>query len=73
MDAINWLLINAGLAVLWLWEGVKSAFGAVGEALDAVLNPVLSPLLSLLNPVCTAIGDAVYALFAPCPSGWGSR
>ncbi len=67
MEKINWLLINAGLAVLWLWEGVKSAFGAVGGALDAVLNPVLSPLLSLLNPGCTAIGDAVYAAFAPLP------
>ncbi len=67
MDALNWLLINAGLAVLWLWEAAKACFGAAWSVLDAALNPILSPLFSLLNPPCTALGDAVFAILGPLP------
>lgn len=67
MDPLNWVLINAGLAVLWLWEATKTCFGVAWAALDTVLNPILSPLLSVLNPLCTAVGDAVYAVFNPLP------
>ncbi len=70
MEAINWLLINAGDAVLWLWAGVKAVFGWLFGSLDAVLNPVLSPALGVVNPICTAIGDAVYAALRPLPV-WG--
>ena len=67
MDALNWLLINAGDAALAAWAALKSACAAVFGALDAVLNPVLSPVLGFLNPVFTVIGDGVYAVLAPLP------
>jgi hypothetical protein len=35
--------------------------------LDVAVEPVLSPLLSVLNPICTAIGDVIYAVLDPLP------
>ena len=67
MSALNWVLINAGDALLWLWGAVKSLFGALGSGLDTLLNPVLSPLLAVLSPICTKIGDGVFALLSPLP------
>ncbi len=67
MNAVNWLLINIGEAVLSLWEGLKTLFGWLFDFLDALLNPILVPVLSVLNPICTAIGDGVYALLSPLP------
>ena len=71
MDALNWLLINAGDAALAAWAALKSACAAVFGALDAVLNPVLSTVLAFLNPVFTVIGDGVYAVLSPLPVGLG--
>ncbi len=67
MSIINWLLVNGGDATLWLWAGVKHALTAAWHWVDALVNPVLSPLFAALNPVCTAIGDAVYAPLAALP------
>jgi hypothetical protein len=67
MDAVNWLLINVGNAILWLWDLAIGLLKALLGMLDALLNPVLSPTLALLNPICTAIGDVVYAVLAPVP------
>ena len=67
MDAVNWLLLNGGHAVQWLCGIVKALFGWVFAALDVVLNPVLSPLLALVNPLCTLLADGVYAAFSPLP------
>lgn len=71
MSVINWLLVNGGDAALWLWAGVKHALTEAWHWIDALVNPVLSPLLSALNPICTAIGDAVYAPLAPLPVWFG--
>ncbi|UCE58314.1 MAG: hypothetical protein JSU63_12825 [Phycisphaerales bacterium] len=67
MGTVNWLLINLAAAVIWLWEGIRGFFAAVFTALDSVLNPVLSPVLAFLNPICTTIGDGIYALLGPLP------
>ena len=67
MDAINWLLINGANAFWWLWDLLVTVLSAVWGVLDAVLNPVLSPVLSVLNPICTVIGDGVYAVLGPLP------
>jgi len=67
LDALNWVLIHVANALLVAWEGIKAAFGAVFRALDVILEPVLSPLLALLNPLCTAVGDIVYAVLGPLP------
>ena len=71
MSAINWLLVNGGDAALWLWAGVKHALTEAWHWVDPLVNPVLSPLFAVLNPVCTAIGDAVYAPLAALPSWLG--
>lgn len=67
MEAVNWLLINGANAVLWLWGLIKSLLVGFFSALDTVLNPVLSPVLALLNPICTTIGDAAYAVLGLLP------
>ncbi|MCK4340829.1 MAG: hypothetical protein KAY37_03805 [Phycisphaerae bacterium] len=67
MAAVNWLLINAGNAGLWLWDVIKAFFGGVFEFLDMVLNPVLSPVFAVVNPICTWSCDGVYAVLSPLP------
>lgn len=71
MDTVDWVLINAGDALLWLGGALKGLFLALGGALDTVLNPVLSPVLAFLNPAFTAVGDAVYAGLSRLPAWAG--
>jgi hypothetical protein len=67
MDAVNWLLIHVADALLALGGAIKVVFGAIFHALDVAVEPILSPLLSVLNPICTAIGDVIYAAVDPLP------
>ncbi len=67
MDFINSVLINGAEAVLWAWDLLSTFFGWVFRSLDAILNPILSPLLAFLNPICTWLGDVVYAVLSPFP------
>lgn len=71
MNAINWLLIHAGNAALAAWHALASVAAAVWEPVDRVLNFVLSPLLAVLNPLCTAVGDGIYWLLSPLPTWLG--
>jgi hypothetical protein len=64
-------LIEIAGAVLAFWAFAKTLFGWIGSCLDAILQPVMSPLLRLLNPPCTAIADAVYKLLSPFPPWLG--
>lgn len=69
MGWVESFLIGAGdfarSAATAIADGAASLFGA----LDAILNPVLSPVLSVLNPVCTFLGDITYAMLGWLP-GW---
>lgn len=67
MEVVNWLLVNGAEALRFLWALLAYVFGGLFAALDGILNPVLSPALAALNPVCTAIGDLVYAMLRPLP------
>ena len=67
MDFINSVLIYGAEAVLWVWDLLSTFFGWLFGALDAILNPILSPLLAFLNPICTWLGDVVYAVLSPFP------
>ena len=67
MDFINSVLINGAEAVLWVWDLLSTFFGWLFGSLDAILNPILSPLLAFLNPICTWLGDVVYAVLSPFP------
>ena len=67
MDLVNWLFINIADALRWLGTVIAAFFGAVFHALDVILNPILAPVLAVVNPICTAIGDGVYAVLAPFP------
>jgi len=60
-------LIAVAQAVLAFWALVKTIFAWIGAGLDTILQPVLSQLLRLLNPICTIVADAVYKLFQPFP------
>ena len=61
MAVINWLLINGANAVRWLVDLLIDVLATVWSWLDIVLQPVLSTLLWVLNPVLTMVGDAIYA------------
>jgi len=67
MNFLGWLLTNIAYAFWWLWDIVVDVAGVAFAALDALLNPILSPLLRVVNPICTWIGDAVYAVLSPLP------
>ena len=67
MNFLERTLVLVAHAVLAVWEFTKSFFAWVGAVLDAILQPVLSPLLRLLNPVCTKVTDAAYKLLDPFP------
>lgn len=67
MNTLNWLLLNGAEVVLSAWHALESAAVWAWSVIDAILNPILSPLLSLLNPLCTRLGDAIYAAIAPLP------
>src|SRR3990172_8011637 len=67
MDFINSVLIYGAEAVLWGWDLLSTFFAWLFRSLDAILNPILSPLLAFLNPICTWLGDVVYALLIPFP------
>jgi hypothetical protein len=71
MHALNWLLINGAAACLWLWGLIANVFGWAWAGVDTLLNPVLSPVLAVLNPVCRTIGDWVYAGLSPLPAWLG--
>lgn len=67
VDALNWVLTHGADAVLAVWELMKAVFGFIFHGLDVIVEPVLSPLLALLNPICTSIGDVVYAVLGSLP------
>lgn len=67
MDFVNSVLIYGAEAVLWVWDLLSTFFGWLFGSLDAILNPILSPLLAFLNPICTRLGDVVYAVLSPFP------
>ena len=60
MSALNWLLISGGNAAAWLWDHIIHLLTLLWQGIDIVVNPLLSPVLALLNPVCTVVGDAIY-------------
>ncbi len=71
MSVINWVLIHGAEAVRWLWDVVVEFLAWLWGVLDGLLNPILSPVLAALNPVCTALGDAVYFVLGFLPITWG--
>jgi len=67
MTIINWILLNAGYAALWLGHAIAVVFGTVFGALDALLNPVLARIVAVVNVAGTWVGDIVYAVLRPLP------
>lgn len=69
MGLIESFLVSAGDFVRSTGSVIADGAAQVFGAIDAVLNPILSPLLSILNPICTFLGDVTYALLGWLP-GW---
>lgn len=71
VQTLTKLLLDASDLVLeacsWTYEAAATVFGAV----NVVLAPILSLLLRLVNPVATALGDAMYAVLSPLPAWFG--
>ncbi len=71
METLNNLLLGSGDLALSAWEAIKAFFVIVFGAIDTYLGPVLSPLFGVLNPICTTLGDAMYAVLSPFPAWLG--
>jgi hypothetical protein len=61
------LLLSIGDFVLGTWDAILYGLVGLWRIIDYVLQPVMSPLLSVLNPICTKIGDAAYAILNVFP------
>ena len=61
------ILNDVGGGVLAVWDAIVSGAVSVWHGVDYVVQPVMSPLLSALNPVCNTLGDLVYAAFSSFP------
>ncbi len=71
MSSLSHLLISVAHAVLALWAAMKSLFGWIATGLETILQPVMSPLLRILNPICTTMADVVYKLLDAFPPWFG--
>lgn len=71
MNFLNNFIISAAEFVLSIWEGTKDILLAFGSLLDSILNPILSLLLLLLNPISNFLGDVVYTILSPLPVWFG--
>lgn len=69
MGLIESMLIRGGEMARSAWDAIAAAMGWVFGLIHAVLNPVLAPVLSLLNTVCTFLGDILYGALGLLP-GW---
>lgn len=67
MNMIGSLLIWLGDVVRAGGHVVLDCFVWVWSGIDACLQPIMSPVLSVLNPLCTTIGDGIYFLLRPFP------
>lgn len=67
VEAINWLLLGIGNIVLAVWDGTLTGLQWLIAGIDSLLNPILSPVLSVLNPACNWAGDLFYSLFGRFP------
>lgn len=67
VQAINWVLIHGCNVLISVWGFIKAVFGAIFHTLDVILEPILSPVLGLLNPLCTFIGDVIYSVLGWLP------
>jgi hypothetical protein len=68
---VNTLILNVAEAVIAAWHAIVTALAWLWRIVDTVLNPVMSWLLRLLNPLCTAVGDVVYAALSLLPAWAG--
>lgn len=64
-------MIGVAEFILSLWEGIKDIFASIGSLLDTILNPILSLIFLVLNPIGTFFGDVVYAILSPLPVWFG--
>ena len=71
MQTINNILISGAETVLSTWEVVTTFLAWLFAAVDVLVNPLLSPVLAMVNPICTVMGDAVYAVLSPLPAWMG--
>ncbi len=67
MEFINDILISAGLFVRWAAGGLVDGLGMLFHWLGDVVNPVLSPLLSIVNPLSSKLGDVVFSVTSALP------
>lgn len=71
MDMLGKILSGGADGLWWLYEAVISLLLAVYHVIDVVLNPVMSTILRVLNPIGNFVGDVVYGAVSVLPPAWG--
>ncbi len=71
MIVVNWLLISLGNAVAWLGSGLGAICRLIGRYVNMVLDPILSRVLAVVNPICTVVGDGLYSVLSLLPAWLG--
>lgn len=65
MDWFTKTLLSTASAVQSAWDWIAERGGDALSAVDRMINPILSPVFALLNPIATTVADVVYAIFSP--------
>ncbi len=71
MDTLGKILVDGALAAWWLYEAIIAVLMAGFSALNVVLDPVLSTVLRVLNPIANIAGDVVYGMVSVLSPAWG--
>ena len=71
MEPLNGLLLWGGETVQFCWSAMVAAVEWSFHSMAWLLNPLLSPVLSILNPVFTVLGNLVFGVFSFLPRWLG--
>ncbi len=71
METLGDILVGGANWLWWLYEAVISLALAAFGVIDVVLNPVLSTVLRVLNPIGNVLGDVVYGVVSVLSPAWG--
>lgn len=63
MSALEWTLVHGAEVVRAACAWIAAAVVALWAVIDRLLDPLMSPVLALINPVSTALADGFYGVF----------
>ncbi len=67
MSVLEWILIDGATAVRAACAWGAATFVALWAVIERVIDPLMSPVLSVINPVSTALASVFYGLCGALP------